>query len=54
MYLCKEECLSFIQEQTEIQLYKSYASYAHEVDVKIQISHRSKRTKFMGSCKLGL
>ena len=30
IYHCKEECLSFIQKQTEIQLYKLYVNYAHE------------------------
>ena len=34
IYHCKEECLSFIKKQTEIQIYKFYASYAHEIDVK--------------------
>ena len=34
MYHCKEECLSFIWKQTEIPLYKLYASYVHGVNVK--------------------
>ena len=34
IYHCKEECLSFVKKQTEIQIYKFYASYAHEIDVK--------------------
>ena len=34
IYHCKEECLSFIKKQTEIQIYKFYASYAHEINVK--------------------
>ena len=34
IYHCKEECLSFIKKQTEIQIYKFYASYAHEIGVK--------------------
>ena len=34
IYHCKKECLSFIKKQTEIQIYKFYASYAHEIDVK--------------------
>ena len=34
MYHCKEECVSFIKKQTEIQIYKFYASYAHEIVVK--------------------
>ena len=34
IYHCKEECLSFIKKQTEIQIYKFYASYAHEIDFK--------------------
>ena len=33
-YHCKEEWLSFIKKQTEIQIYKWYASYAYEIDVK--------------------
>ena len=52
-YHCKEECLSFIQKQTEIQLYKLYASYAHEVDVKNWICYRAKRNKILGSARLG-
>ena len=45
---CKEECLSFIKKQTEIQIYKFYASYAYEIDVKRWICHRSKRNEIHG------
>ena len=48
IYLCKEECLSFIKKQTEIQIYTFYASYAHEIDVKRWICHRSKRNEIQG------
>ena len=48
IYHCKEECLSFIKKQTEIQIYKFYASYAHEIDVKRWICHRSKRNEIQG------
>ena len=42
-------------KQTEIQLYKSYASKAHdEVDVKNLVSHHAKRNEIHGVCKLGL
>ena len=34
IYYCKEECLSFIKKQTEMQIYKFNASYACEIDVK--------------------
>ena len=54
IYHCKEECLSFIKKQTEIQMYKFYASYAHEFDVKRRICHRSKRNEIQGAGKLGL
>ena len=54
IYHCKEECLSFIKKQTEIQIYKFYASYAHEIDVKRWICHRSKRNEIQGAGKLGL
>ena len=48
IYHCKEECLSFIKKQTEIQIYKFYTSYAHEIDVKRWICHRSKRNEIHG------
>ena len=34
MYHCKGKCLSCIKKQTEMQIYKFYASYACEIDVK--------------------
>ena len=46
--IAKEECLSFIKKQTEIQIYKFYARYAHEIDVKRWICHRSKRNEIHG------
>ena len=48
IYHCKEECLSFIKKQTEIQIYKFYASYAHEIDVKGEYVIVPKGTKFRG------
>ena len=54
IYHCKEECLSFIKKQTEIQIYKFYASYTHEIDVKSWICHRYKRNEIQGAGKLGL
>ena len=48
IYHCKEECLSFIKKQTEIQIYKFYASYAHKIDVKRWICYRSKRNEIQG------
>ena len=48
IYHCKEECLSFIKKQTEIQICKFYASYAHEIDVKRWICHHSKRNEIQG------
>ena len=47
--IAKEECLSFIQKQLEIQLYKLYAGYAHEFDVKNWISYCAKRNKIHGA-----
>ena len=44
-YHIAKECLHFIKKQTEIQLYKLYASKAHEVDDKNLISHRAKKER---------
>ena len=46
--------MSKLYLETDIQLYKLYASWTHEVDVKNWISNCAKRTKFTGSGKSGL
>ena len=53
IYHCKEECLSFIKKQTEIQIHKFYAMLMRLMS-KGEYVIVPKGTKFTGSGKLGL
>ena len=46
--------MSKLYLKTDLQIYKLYAYYAHEVDVKNGISHCAKREKIQGVRQIGV